>query len=244
MKKILLFFFCSVIIASVNAQEKIVFANEKDSASYAAGLNEGERMMMMLEQSGADTILNQPLFFKGFNDYIIKQPQLNLDIAKVVLQSYFTKFQALLEEKQRSQDEEYKKMYEGNKIKSIQFLEENKKKEGIITTTSGLQYQIIKKGKGKNIQLGDMIKVGYKGTLTDGSLVDSISKSTPYELELTEGSLIPGWTEVLLLMKKGSQYKVFIPYDLGYGDMGKEPDIPPYAVLVFDLEVVDHTPNK
>jgi FKBP-type peptidyl-prolyl cis-trans isomerase FklB len=227
-----------------NAQQKIVFANEKDSASYAAGLNEGERMMMMLEQSGADTILNQPLFFTGFADYIAKNPQMDLDAAKDVLQSYFSKFQALLEEKQREQDEAFKKLHFANKEKSNLFLVENQKKEGVLTTSSGLQYQVIKKGKGKNIQMGDVIKVGYIGTLTDGTLIDSISKNTPYEMELTEGSLIPGWTEALLLMKKGSQYKIFIPYDLGYGDMGKEPDIPPYAVLVFDLEVIDHIPKK
>lgn len=229
---------------SLNAQEKVVFATEKDSASYAAGLNEGERMMNMLQESGADTILQQGLFFQGFFDYIKEDPKMDLDAARMVLQSYFGKYQQMLEEKQRQQNEEIQKIYAVNKEKSATFLAENKKKPGVITTESGLQYKIIKKGKGKNIAIGDLIKVHYVGTLTDGTLVDSIPKSEPYELELQEGTLIPGWTEVLQLMKKDSHYTVYIPSDLGYGDMGKEPQVPPFSVLIFDLEIVGHTPKK
>ncbi len=244
MKNLVLILFSVMFFAEVSAQSNLVFANEKDSASYAAGLNEGERMINMLQQSGADTILNESLFFTGFADYIARNPRMNEVDAKLVLQTYFAKFQAMLDEKQRKQDEEYKKLFEANKEKSIQFLAENKKKDGIITTASGLQYQVIKKGKGKNVALGDMLKVAYIGTLNDGSVIDSISRNEPYELELLDGTLLAGWTEALQLMKKGSQYKVFIPYELGYGETGKEPDIPPYSILIFDLEVVDHTPKK
>lgn len=244
-KLILLLIFVSSIKISLAQQSlPITFKNEKDSASYAAGLNEGQRMASMLMEAGADTILNQELFLAGFVDFMQENPQMDPNSAQMVLQTYFGKWQQALDEKKARQDEEIKKIFAVNKDKSEKFLAENKVKKGIITTTSGLQYLIVKKGKGKNIQLGDNIKVRYIGTLLDGTLVDSIPKSEPYEFEFQEGAMIPGWTEVLQLMKNESHFKVYLPYDLAYGEMGKEPQIPPYSVLVFDLEVLGVTPKK
>lgn len=243
MKIILALFFGATFLNGFT-QGKFEFTNEKDSASYAAGLNEGERMLQMLQQGGADTIISQDLFLAGMIDFMTKSPRLTSEAAQMVLQSYFGKYQAALEEVNRRQEEEMRKIFEVNKEKSELFLAENKKKAVVTTTTSGLQYEIVKKGKGKNIKIGDKLKVHYTGKLTDGSLVDSSREGEPYEFELAAEGLIPGWIEALQLMKSGSQYLIYIPYDLGYGEMGKEPQVPPYSVLVFDIEIIEHTPQK
>jgi len=207
--------------------------SSKDSASYAAGLNEGERMQTMMEQSGADTILDQELFLTGFNDYMRKNPKLGKDVCQKVLMTFFGRLQ-------QEQLNKFKNENGGKKEAHDKFLAENKAKPGVVTTPSGLQYQVVKKGKGPIVKIGDVVKVHYTGKLLDGSLVDSSREGDPYEFELQPTGLIQGWIEALQIMNKGSQYTLYIPYELGYGEMGKAPKVPPYAVLVFDLEVVDH----
>lgn len=215
-------------------ESSVNLKSSKDSASYAAGLNEGERMFTMMQQSGADTILDQELFLTGFSDYMRKNPKLGKDVSQKVLMTFFGKLQQ--EQLNKFKDENGDK-----KVGHDKFLAENKSKAGVKTTVSGLQYEVVKKGNGPIIKIGDVVKVHYTGKLLDGSLVDSSREGDPYEFELQPTGLIQGWIEALQLMSKGSQYTLYIPYELGYGEMGKAPKVPPYAVLVFDLEVVDHT---
>ena len=207
--------------------------SSRDSASYAAGLNEGERLFTMMQQSGADTILDQEIFLSGFSDYLHKNPKLNKDVCQKVLMTFFGRLQ-------QEQLNKFKSENGGKKEAHDKFLEENKAKKGVTTTISGLQYEVVKKGNGPIVKIGDVVKVHYTGKLLDGSLVDSSVGGDPYQFELQPTGLIQGWIEALQLMNKGAIYKLYIPYDLGYGEMGKAPKVPPFAVLVFDLEVVDH----
>ena len=227
-----------------NAQGRFEFKNEKDSASYAAGLNEGERMMQMLQEGGADTIISQDLFLAGLVDIMTKSPRFDNMTAQMVLQSYFGKFQAAMEEKQRLEIEKNQKLYAEKQLEGTNFLAENSKKTGVKTTASGLQYKIDKKGKGKNIKLGDKLKVHYTGRLLDGSLIDSSREGEPFEFDLADTGLIQGWIEGLQLMNKGAKFTLYIPYNLGYGEAGMEPQIPPYSLIIFELEIVEHIPVK
>ena len=118
------------------------------------------------------------------------------------------------------------------------FLAENKLRDGVKTTESGLQYEVIKLGKGKKPTAESTVKVHYEGTLIDGTVFDSSYKrGEPIEFPLS--GVIKGWTEGLQLMPVGSTYKLYIPYQLGYGDRGAGQSIPPYSALIFTVELLD-----
>ena len=115
--------------------------------------------------------------------------------------------------------------------------EENKKKKDVVTTKSGLQYTVLKKGDGAVPKTTDKVKVHYRGTTTDGTEFDSsFKRGTPAVFPVT--GVIKGWTEALQLMPVGSKYKLFIPSDLAYGDRGAGPTIGPNQVLIFDIELI------
>ena len=114
-------------------------------------------------------------------------------------------------------------------------LEENAKKEGVVTTASGLQYQVITEGKGEAPKSGDTISVKYKGTTTDGKVFDEQKEPVDFPL----ANMIPGWVEGLQLMKPGAHYEFYIPADLAYGEAGAGDVIKPNSVLVFDVELVE-----
>ncbi|MCB1228677.1 MAG: FKBP-type peptidyl-prolyl cis-trans isomerase [Verrucomicrobiae bacterium] len=117
------------------------------------------------------------------------------------------------------------------------FLEENGKKEGVKTTDSGLQYLVIQEGSGESPSAEDVVKVHYRGSLIDGTEFDSsYSRNEPASFPLNR--VIPAWTEGLQLMKTGAKYRFFVPYQLGYGEQGSPPDIPPYSTLIFDVELL------
>ena len=117
------------------------------------------------------------------------------------------------------------------------FLVENGKKEGVITTASGLQYQILREGNGKTPKATDQVECHYEGTLINGTKFDS-SYDRGQTATFPLNGVIAGWTEGLQLMKEGAKYRFFIPYTLGYGERGAGASIPPYAALVFDVELV------
>ncbi|MCB1089313.1 MAG: FKBP-type peptidyl-prolyl cis-trans isomerase [Verrucomicrobiae bacterium] len=116
------------------------------------------------------------------------------------------------------------------------FLAENGKKEGVKTTASGLQYEVIKEGTGSAPAATDTVKVHYRGTLIDGTEFDSSLNREPISFPLNR--VIPGWTEGLQLMKVGAKYRFAIPYNLAYGEAGSPPDIPPFSTLVFEVELL------
>ena len=117
------------------------------------------------------------------------------------------------------------------------FLAENAKKAGITVTKSGLQYEVLTQGTGKQPKATDTVRVHYEGTLIDGTVFDSSYKRGE-SIAFPLNGVIKGWTEGLQLMSVGSKYKFFIPYQLAYGESGAGGSIPPYAALIFDVELI------
>lgn len=127
---------------------------------------------------------------------------------------------------------------EGNKASGKAFLEENAKKEGVITTESGLQYEIITEGTGPKPSQSDMVVTHYHGSLTDGTVFDSsVDRGEPAQFPVN--GVIQGWIEALQLMSVGSKWRLTIPSDLAYGDQGSAPVIEPGATLIFDIELLE-----
>jgi FKBP-type peptidyl-prolyl cis-trans isomerase len=182
---------------------------------YAAGYQAGKN----LKRSGIPVDLEQ--FIKAMRDAFDGKES---KMSDGEIQTVFTEVQ---------------KVSEDVKKKSNQaFLDENGKKEGVKTTASGLQYEIINQGSGASPAATDIVKVHYQGTLIDGTEFDSsYRRNEPASFPLNR--VIPGWTEGLQLMKKGAKYRFFVPYDLGYGEKGAEPDIPPYSTLIFEVELIE-----
>ena len=127
---------------------------------------------------------------------------------------------------------------EKNAAEGAKFLEENKKKEGVKTTPSGLQYKSLKEGAGAQPKANDTVTVNYRGTLMDGTEFDSSYKrGEPATFPLN--GVIKGWTEGLQFMKKGSKYQFFIPANLAYGERSPGAGIPPNSTLIFEVELLD-----
>jgi FKBP-type peptidyl-prolyl cis-trans isomerase FklB len=131
-----------------------------------------------------------------------------------------------------------KELGEKNKVEGPKFLEENKKKEGVVTLPSGLQYKVIKEGEGKLPGPTDIVTINYRGMLIDGTEFDSSAKHGRSLTVPLDGTFIPGMTDALKMMKAGSKWTIYIPSDLAYKDEGVPPIIAPNAVLVFDVEVL------
>ena len=146
------------------------------------------------------------------------------------LQASVGKMQASVAAKQEQEAQ-------GNLEAGKKYLEENKKKEGVKVTESGLQYEVLTAGKGASPKAEDKVKVHYKGTLIDGTEFDS-SYKRDRPAEFGVGQVIPGWTEALQMMKVGSKWKLTIPSDLAYGPRGR-PSIPGNSVLVFEVELLE-----
>ena len=118
------------------------------------------------------------------------------------------------------------------------YLAENAKKEGVVVLPSGLQYQVLKEGNGKKPSAKDSVKCHYEGFLIDGTVFDSsVQRGEPAVFGLQQ--VIAGWTEGLQLMQEGAKYRFFIPYRLAYGEGGAGGSIPPYAALIFDVELIN-----
>lgn len=129
------------------------------------------------------------------------------------------------------------KMHEVNKKAGEDFLAENKKRPGVITLDNGLQYEVMKEGNGAKPKASDEVNVHYHGTLISGEEFDSsVSRGEPISFKLSQ--VIKGWTEILQLMPIGSKWRVYIPYDLAYGERSAGPHIQPYSTLIFEIELL------
>jgi FKBP-type peptidyl-prolyl cis-trans isomerase FklB len=196
----------------------------KDAKSYALGWKVGKDMAgagLEVEDFQANE------FADGFIDALSKKGKLNDD----QLQSAFIALQ----------DRIQKKMIDAarkNLEKANDFLKTNKDQEGVQTTKSGLQYLVLKSGKGKTPTLTSVVKVHYEGKLLDGTIFDSsIQANEPAQFPVNR--VVSGWTEALQRMKVGDKWKLFIPPGLAYGEQGYPPDIGPNELLIFELELLD-----
>lgn len=155
----------------------------------------------------------------------------------------FAELREHLQEVRAAQQAEFEKKGEDAKAKGEAFLEANKKREGVQTAASGLQYEVLRKGNGPRPSARSKVQVHYKGTFIDGSVFDS-SYSAGQPSEFTVRQVIKGWQEGLQLMQEGAKYKFYIPWQMAYGEKGKRsglpgsPDIPPYSALVFEVELL------
>ena len=212
-----------------NQPEVIVnpLTNEVDSMSYALGMSVGEDFLKNLKgiPGGKSNI---DLVVKGFSSAMKGDSTL---LTKEFANEYFRKYIT----KAQNADIEAKKA-DGEK-----FLADNMKAEGVNVTPSGLQYKVLVPAEGKKPTAQDTVKVHYTGTLVDGTKFDSsVDRGEPIEFPLNQ--VIKGWTEGVQLMSVGSKYNFFIPYNLGYGEQGAGSVIPPYATLIFEVELLGIKP--
>ena len=197
-----------------------------DKVSYALGLNIGKQLASM----GAEG-LNIDDFAQAIKDVLAGKEQMTMSESQQVVQKFFQEAEA----KQRAKAAELGK---AAKAEGEKYLAENAKKDGVITTKSGLQYMVLQEGTGKSPKATDSVKCHYEGFLIDGTVFDSsIQRGEPATFPL--GGVIAGWTEGLQLMKEGGKTRFFIPYNLAYGESGAAGSIPPYAALIFDVELIE-----
>src|SRR5437879_7550332 len=166
----------------------------------------------------------------GIKDAIAGKPQLNPDQIKEVM----TTFEKDMEQKQKEAGDK-------NKAEGTKFLEENKKKESVKTTASGLQYKVLKDGNGAQPKKTDTVTVNYRGTLINGTEFDS-SYKRGQPASFPVNGVIPGWSEALQLMKVGSKYQLFVPSNLAYGERAVSPDLSANSTLIFEVELLDAKP--
>lgn len=198
-----------------------------DKVSYSLGIGIGQQ----LKQMGA-TDLNVEKFSSAIKDVLKDNPlQIDHREAQQHVQQYFQQKEQALQAERAVKGEMAKK--EGE-----QFLADNAKKEGVVTTASGLQYSVIREGEGRKPKATDKVRCHYEGFLTDGTVFDSsVQRGEPAVFGLDQ--VIAGWTEGLQLMAEGAKYRFTIPYRLAYGENGAGQTIPPYATLIFDVELLE-----
>ena len=198
-----------------------------DKLSYGLGLGIGQQLKQMNIEG-----LNIEDFTQAIKD-VLDGNKLKVDHreAQMTVQSYFQKQEEKLTKEREQKGRAAKE--EGEK-----FLAQNAQKEGVITTKSGLQYIVLKEGNGKAPKATDRVKCHYEGFLIDGTVFDSsVQRGEPAVFGLQQ--VIAGWTEGLQLMKEGGKTRFFITYLLGYGPSGAGASIPPYAALIFDVELIE-----
>jgi FKBP-type peptidyl-prolyl cis-trans isomerase FklB len=226
MKKLILFTGIAALMAAgctsskkaAKTQQGPLLTNNKDSMSYSLGVLIGHN----LEQQNFDS-LNTELLAKAIGEVMTSEHSDSVTLIKqedasMVVNNYMMQKMAREAEKQ------------------VQFLEENKKKSGVITTASGLQYKVVKEGTGKKPTVQDQVTVHYTGSLVNGRQFETSVGGEPITFAL--GGVIAGWTEGLQLMTEGSTYIFYIPSNLGYGERGSPPKIGPNSTLIFEVQLL------
>ncbi len=214
-------------VSQVQAQETLVLKNQKDKVSYIIGMDIGNNLKKQL----VDVDLN--ILAKGLKDALTGAKSL---LTEKEIQETMTAFQ----KEMMAKKEEVAKQ---NKKDGEAFLAENKKKEGVKTLPSGLQYKVIKTGTGKKPKSTDTVTVHYRGTLINGTEFDS-SYKRGQTVSFPVSGVIPGWTEALQLMEEGAKWQLFIPSNLAYGEKGAGNVIGPNATLIFEIELVSIQEKK
>lgn len=204
---------------TVSVSQPLEIKSQSDSLNYAFGAS----IAQDLKKQGI-TAVNYSLMNKAMMDvFQDKKTSLTAEQCQKVIYTCMSDMN--------------KKKYEGAILEGNKFLEENKKKDSVIVLPSGLQYKVLKAADGAKPKATDEVTVHYKGTLLNGKQFDSsYDRGEPISFALNR--VIPGWTEGVQQMPVGSKYRFFIPYQLGYGANGAGKDIPPYSVLIFDVELI------
>ena len=206
--------------------ESVKLDNQTNKASYSIGVQMGSQLAPMKD------LLNQDAIMMGFKDTLNgTQPKLTLEEMQTVIQE----FQKSIMEKQQA---EKNAASANNSAEGEKFLAENKTKDGVKTTASGLQYKVITAGTGATPKATDTVVTHYSGTLINGKVFDSSYKRNAPATFPVNG-VIKGWTEALQLMKVGAKWQLFIPASLAYGERGAGANIGPNQVLIFEIELLE-----
>ncbi|MCC4212090.1 FKBP-type peptidyl-prolyl cis-trans isomerase [Leeuwenhoekiella parthenopeia] len=219
---------CSTPQKTVAQPEKFQLRTFQDSISYAMGISSGENLR---EMPGG--IFNLAVFEKGLKESF--KDSLAIELDEAASRKLFQKLNDTMQKIEKIKREE---QIAATRAEGTAFLEENAKKPGVVTTESGLQYEVLREGNGEKPGPGDRVKVNYEGKLLDGTVFDSSYKRGE-PLVFGVSQVINGWTEGLQLMSIGSKYRFYIPQDLAYGERGAGKDIKPYATLIFDVELLE-----
>lgn len=204
-------------------EKKAKIETDMQKASYGIGTQIGNNM----KQQNIE--IDIPALAQGLNDALSAKDPKDLKLKPEEIQQALMKLQEMAIKKQTE-------VADKNKKEGQDYLEKNKAAEGIKTTASGLQYQVVKEGTGETPTDKDTVTAHYEGKLINGQKFDSsYDRNQPADFPVT--GVIPGWTEALKMMKVGSKWKLFVPPDLGYGPSPR-PGIPPNSVLVFDVELL------
>jgi len=205
---------------------RVNLQTEMDSVSYAIGTDIGSNF----KRSKLDSV-NVDALAMGLRDALDSAMLFDEATVQQVVQGYMAKVQEKQMASERAKGEE-------NRLAGEQFLAENGKRTGVVTTASGLQYEVITLGTGPKPVASDKVKVHYTGTLIDGSKFDSsVDRGTPATFGV--GQVIPGWVEGIQLMPSGSKFKFYIPSDLAYGPQGAGEKIPGNSALIFEVELLE-----
>jgi FKBP-type peptidyl-prolyl cis-trans isomerase FklB len=209
----------------VSAAENKVLKDQKDKVSYSIGVNIGSNLKTMPVEVNLDLVI------KGIRDMVSGTKPL---MTEQEIRETMMSFQKEVTAKYA---EQMKVLGAKNKKEGEAFLAENKKKEGVTTLPSGLQYKVLTAGTGKKPLDTDTVTVQYRGTLIDGTEFDSsYHRGKPATFPVK--GVIPGWTEALKLMKPGAKWQIFVPSQLAYGERGAGNKIGPHATLIFEVELI------
>jgi FKBP-type peptidyl-prolyl cis-trans isomerase len=215
----------ALLLSFCTTEEKIELKDDKAKESYSVGYQFGQNLKKM------EADLDAKILSAAIQDALSgKESRLSDEEMRAAVASLQQRTVAAMQASMKEQAQ--KNLAEGEK-----FLAENKTKEGVKTTDSGLQYKVLKEGEGSSPKVGDTVTVHYRGTFVDGTEFDSsYQRGEPATFPLT--GVIPGWTEALQLMKKGSKWELYIPADLAYGERGAGNRIPPNSTLIFEVELL------
>ncbi len=214
------------LVSQVNAQEKLILKDQKEKMSYIIGMDIGNNMK---KQPDIDT----NIALRGVKDAISgSQPLLTVEEIRETMAIF-----------QKETDAKIEEIAKKNKKDGESFLAENKKKEGVITLPSGLQYKVIKAGTGKKPKLSDTVTTHYRAALINGIEVDSSYERQQAFTYQVDG-VIPGWKEALQLMPVGAKWQLFMPSNLAYGEQGKPGIIGANTTLIFDIELLSIQDKK
>jgi FKBP-type peptidyl-prolyl cis-trans isomerase FklB len=212
----------AAIMLSVSANAQLT---KVDSVSYLVGMNIGASIMKDFSEA------NVNLLVKGLQDAMTKQAPMCADPGNEMLNSFFQQKQQLAQAEEEKNAMAYKAVGE-------EFLAKNAKRKGVEVTASGLQYEVLKEGKGERPTATSRVKVHYHGTTPEGVVFDSsVDRGEPITFGLDQ--VIKGWTEGVQLMKVGSKYRFYIPQELAYGPSSPSPTIKAYMPLVFEVELIE-----
>jgi FKBP-type peptidyl-prolyl cis-trans isomerase len=207
-----------------------------DSVSYLAGQNIAQSVLKDFPEA------NVNLLVQGLSDALLQRPSVLQDPENKCVMSYFQEKMGAIQQAEQAVDQaalaQEIEAARINREKGEAFLLENAKKNGIKVTASGLQYEVIKKGRGEHPTASSTVKVHYTGTTINGEIFDSsVERNEPISFPLN--AVIPGWTEGVQLMNVGAKYRFYIPQELAYGQNSPTALIPPYSVLIFEVQLLD-----